>query len=156
MSQIVYVDLSAKVEQWTVNSGIAMASTAENGVSKTLLIHASVKQQARDRIMAKHGRKSVRYRLLAILVYLSVKDNLKEIRQIVIDKDYAGEEAESTIKNVLLHLLRSQKADIPAGFIQFNNVKGSEADERARQVFRGKEKPSRVIGWAELKALLNK
>jgi len=145
-----YVDLSAKIEQWPKNSAVAMS----NGVSKAYLVTGEIKQRARALLTTLHGRKTVRYRLLAALVYLAVKEDLRDIRQIVIDKDYGGTDAEATIKNVLLRLLRSDKPDTPAGFVRFDNVKGSQADELARQVYNGKKKPTRIVIWAEMESIL--
>jgi hypothetical protein len=40
----------------------------------------------------------------------------------------AGADPEATIKNVLLRLLRMDKPETTAGFVRFDQVKGSQAD----------------------------
>ena len=152
MAHIVYVDLSAKLEQWSCNSAIALS----DGFSRVILAPSQVKQQARDLLIAQHGRKSVRYRLLAALIYLLVRDDLNSIRQIVIDQDYAGHQSEATIKNLLLHHLRRQTPDLDAGFVRFEEVRGSNADQLARRVYLRRQKADRVIRFEELAGILRK
>jgi len=94
--------------------------------------------------------------VLAVLVYLAIRDDLPNIQQIVIDQDYSGRQVEATIKNLLLHLLRRDKPNVKAGFVRFENVKGSRADRLARQVYKGKTKPDRVIRWGEVERTLEK
>jgi len=152
MPHIVYVDLSAKIEQWPNDSAVAVS----NDASRAILAPSKVKQQARRWLSARYGGKSTQYRVLAVLIYLAVKDDLANIQQIVIDQDYSGHQVEATIKNLLLHLLRRDRPNVKAGFIRFENVKGSRADRLARQVYRGKAKPDKVIQWGEVERILGK
>ncbi len=152
MTHIVYIDLSAKLEQWSCNSVVALS----DGFSHTILVQSQVKQQARDLLIAQHGRKSVRYRLLAAMIYLLVRDDLNNIRQIVIDRDYTGHQSEATIKNLLLHHLRRRIPDLDAGFVRFEEVRGSRADQLARRVYLRKQKADRVIRFEELAEFLRK
>ena len=94
--------------------------------------------------------------MLAVLIYLAVREDLPNIRQIVIDQDYSGRQVEAMIKNLLLNLLRRDKPRVKAGFVRFENVKGSQADRLARSVYRGKAKPQRVIQWAEVEEVIGK
>jgi hypothetical protein len=150
MAHIVYVDLSAKVEQWTRASAVAMS----NDGRRVYLVSGKVKQHARRLIKQRHGGKSAQYRLLAALVFLVVREDLPHISQIVIDQDYAGTQAEATIKNLLLHLLRKEMPNVTAGFVRFAEVRGSQADRLAKQVYDGEQTPDRVLCWQELEALL--
>lgn len=152
MSQIVYVDLSAKVEHWNTDSAIAIA----DGFSASYLVPAKVKQAVRVRIIELHGTKSVIYRALSLFVYMAVRDHLNNIRHIVIDRDYTGERAEGTIKSILLHLLRRDRPEITAGMIEFANVKGTQADLLARRVFERRVQPLRVFTWKEMEATINR
>jgi hypothetical protein len=68
------VDLSAKLEQWTKDSALAVA----DGAHYVYLVPSSVKQLARQQLTTIYGRQSVRYWLLAALVYLAVRDGLKK------------------------------------------------------------------------------
>lgn len=150
MAYVVYVDLSAKAEQLSMGSAVAVS----NGKSWVYLIPSQAKQQARQWLAEQHGTRNMQYRLLALFVYVAVRERLPEIRQIVIDRDYTGGQVESTIKSLLLRLIRRDKPDVTGGFIQFENVKGSRADRLARAVFEGKAEPQRVIGFSELERVL--
>ena len=150
MAHVLYVDLSAKVEHWTKDSAVAVS----NDHCRVFLVPGKAKQKARALIKSLHGGKSDQYRLLAALVYLVVREDLPQLAYLVIDKDYAGEQAEATIKNLLLALLRRDKPEVTAGHIRFAEVRGSRADTLAKQVYDGKAEPDRVVRYSELEALL--
>jgi len=76
------------------------------------------------------------------LIYIVVLADIDQISQIVIDKDYHGAQAESTIKNLLLELLREVHPQITAGYIRFENVKGNPADIHAKLVYDGNDPPT--------------
>jgi hypothetical protein len=120
-----------------------------------MLFHG-VKQKARLLIRKLYGPKSVRYRLLAVLVYLVIRESLGTIELIVIDKDYDGPLAEATIKNLLLALIRQDKPDATSGMIIFDNVKGSRADRLAKRVYDRKEAAEHVVSYEEVRRLLQK
>lgn len=147
---VVNIDLSAKVEQWPQNSAIVVS----NDIIRAFLVTGKVKQEARRYLTEKHGNKSVQYRVLTLLIYVAVRGDLHNIRQIVIDQDYSGQAAEATIKNLLLAYLRKDKPDIVAGFIRFANVKGSKADTLARRIYQDKAIADRSVSWQELKDIL--
>ena len=150
MAYVVYVDLSAKAEQLSMGSAVAVS----NGKSWVYLIPSQAKQQVQQWLAEQHGTRNMQYRLLALFVYVAVRERLPEIRQIVIDRDYTGGQVESTIKSLLLRLIRRDKPDVTGGFVQFENVKGSRADRLAREVFQGKAEPQRVISLSELERAL--
>lgn len=150
---IVYVDLSAKLEQWTLASAIAMANDDQ---CRVFYVPSKVKQQARQRIKELFGATTVQYRLMAILVYLVIQESLSTIDYIVIDKDYAGEKAEGTIKNILLDLIRKDRPNVTAGMIRFQNVKGSRADSMAKQTYDGKVAADRILKFREIAKFLRK
>lgn len=147
---VVYVDMSAKVEDWNADSAVAVS----NGISHAYLIPAKVKQNARRLVTELYSNKSVTYRLFALFIYIAVKDNLRNVRQIVIDKDYSGEAVEVTIKNLLLNLLRRNKPDTDSGFIRFANVKDSRADILAREAFQRKVTSVKVVTWSEIETII--
>jgi hypothetical protein len=149
----VYVDLSAKVEQWVRNSAIVMANDQQQ---RTYMVPHNVKQKARRLIKKLYGVKSSRYRLLAVLVYLVVRESLGTIDLIVIDKDYDGPQAEATIKNLLLALIRTNKPDATSGMIIFENIRGSKADRLAKQIYDGKATAERMVSYEEVARLLRK
>jgi hypothetical protein len=145
--------MSAKIEQWTQPSAVAMANKQ---LSRVLLLPSKVKQKSRKLIKQLYGTKSLQYRLMAMLVYLVVRESLDVIDMIVIDKDYSGEDAEATIRNLLLLLLRKDKPNATAEMIHFGNVKGSNADRLAKEVYDGRVPANRTIQYGELEQLLRK
>jgi hypothetical protein len=149
---IVYVDMSAKAEQRVLDSAVAVS----DGISWVYLIPGSVKLRLQQWLTQKHGRKSIKYRVVATLIYVTICDRLEEIAQLVIDQDYTGTQAHATFKNLLFALLRRDHPPIPTGFIRFEQIKGSRADRLAKQVFDGKRKPDRIVTWAEIERLLEK
>lgn len=146
MGHTVYVDLSAKVEHWTLASAVAVC----NGGQWVCYVSGKAKQRARRALKERHGSRHLQYRVLALLIYVAIRERLAEIEQVVIDRDYAGEQAEATIKNLLLALVRRERPETPAAFVRFENVKGSAADLLAKQVFDGKAPAGRVLSFAEL------
>jgi hypothetical protein len=142
--------LSAKAEQLLLDSAVAVA----DGITWVYLVPATAKSALQKWLVDRYGRKSAKYRLLAVLIYIAVRERLAEIEQIVIDQDYTGRQPEATIKNLLLPLLRRHRLEITAGFIQFRQVKGSRADRLAKQVFDGERKPERKVSWVEIENLL--
>ena len=153
MAITVYVDLSAKVEQWVRDSAVVMANDQQQ---RAYLVPHGVKQRARKLIKELYGAKSDRYRLLAILVYLIVRDSLGTIDLIVIDKDYHGADVEATIKNLLLALIRLDKPEATSGMIIFKEIKGSKADKIAKQIYDGKSVADRVLSFEEVERLLRR
>ena len=121
---IVYIDLSAKAEQWTQSSAVAIT----NDLSWVCLVPGRVKQRIRKLLAERHGTKNLQYRVFAAMIYLTLRGRLSVIQQIVIDKDYHGVRAEATIKNLLLAHIRKELPGAKGDLIRFANVKGSEAD----------------------------
>ena len=150
MGYVLYVDLSAKVEQWTKDSAVAIS----NDHCRVYLVPKKVKQKASALINSLYGGKSDQYRLLAVLVYLAVKPDLQHLDYVVIDKDYAGVQAEATIKDLLLALIRRDNAEVTATYIRFAEVRNSRTDKLAKQVYDGKTAPDRVLSFNELASLL--
>ena len=111
MARVVYIDMSAKLEQWSVDSVIAMTDGGET----VLIVPARVKRQARDWLKAADKKERAEaiyiYRFLAILVYMIAGPELEGIESIVIDRDYPGIEPATKIKNELVPLLRQRRPD---------------------------------------------
>lgn len=149
---IVYVDMSAKVEQWNRDSAVA----ACNDTQRILLVPGRVKQSLRTHLLSGNKRKTAHFRIFALLIFLAVKDDLDTISQIVIDQDYTGHSAEGQIKNLLLSLIRRVRPKTTGGFIRFENVRGHSADVFARQVFTRKRQPTRVVTYEEVLGILEK
>jgi hypothetical protein len=127
-----------------------------NGEQWACLVPSRVKRRARDLLTARHGGRNLQYRILALLVYLAVRDRLHQIERITIDRDFTGQQPEATIKSLLLVHVRRDRPDAGASLIDFAEVKGSRADNLARAVFLGKVQASRVVTVREVEAVLGK
>jgi hypothetical protein len=147
---IVYVDMSAKTEHWTLASAVAMS----NDLAWVCLVSGKVKQRARKLLAERFGSKNLHYRLFAAMIYLTLQGRLSVIEQVVIDRDYHGGRAEATIKNLLLAHIRKERPEAGVGLICFANIKGTDADRLAKEVYDGKAKADRVVGYGELSRLL--
>jgi len=142
--------MSAKAEHWHADSAVAIS----NGIGKCYMVPAKVKQAARRLLGEQYGGKSVTYRVFALLIYVALRENLRGVRQIIIDQDYTGEAVEVTVRNLLLNLLRHERPEISAGFIVFTTVKNSRTDILAREVFQRKLLPDAVVTWPTVEAIL--
>lgn len=147
---IAYVDISAKVEQWNKASAIARSNSRQ----LIYLVLSKVKQRLRAFLLARHEPKSVTYRVVALFLYLAVKNDLSRISQVVFDRDYSGEHAEAAIRNLFLGHLRRSASHKPVTFLRFENLRGTKADHEARGAYEGKKPDARIVGYAELEALL--
>lgn len=149
----VYIDLSAKLEQWTADTVIAMADGGET----VLIVPATVKRAARAWLKEqdRHSRQEAvyLYRLLAVLVSLIVWPELDTIDGIVIDDDYPGPGPAAAIKNELVPLLKRQRQSFMGRQVFFQRVKGLRADRLARRVFLSKQREGRVITLQEIQEL---
>ena len=141
----VYVDVSAKIEQWKKNSVIAVA----NDHTVTLLISAKTKAAVATTLQ---DRDTIQYTLLAVFTYLAVRTHLAQIRRIVIDMDYSGEVATRTIQRKLAELLQQDDPTFKRQNIIIKNVAGTQADLLARAAYQGKIK---VSGEITLQDILN-
>ncbi len=149
----VYIDLSAKLEQWMADTVVAMT----DGGEAVLIVPANVKRAARDRLKEqdRHPRQDTVYvyRLLAGLVALIVGPEIETIDSIVIDDDYPGTGPAAAIKNELIPLLKRQRQTFIGKQVVFQRVKGSRADKLARRVFRAKQREGRIITLQEILAV---
>ena len=150
MARTVYIDLSAKLEQWTADTVIAMA----NGGETVLIIPANVKRAARAWLKEQdhHPRQDTVYvyRLLAGLVALIAGPEIETIDAIVIDDDYPGETPAAAIKNELVPLLKRQRQNFMGRQVVFQRVKGLRADRLARRVFLSKQREGRAVTLQEI------
>lgn len=146
----VEVDLSAKAETWTLASAIAVA----NGEQWVLFVPSKVKQRLRAVLTSRYGTKNLQYRVFALFIYVALRPHLHSIERVVIDQDYEGAAAESTIKNLLLHQVHRERPDVGGDFVRFANVKGGRADRLAKRVFDGKARATRAVRYEEFEGLL--
>lgn len=131
---VFYVDVSAKIENWTADSVVALT----NGSTRVLVASASVKQDARSWLRKRYPNRKGTYHalmLLAVFISLIIEPDLDRAEYIVIDEDYSGAEMHSKLKSELVPLLRQTRPDFGGGRIHFQQVKGTKADRLAREVF---------------------
>jgi hypothetical protein len=152
VADVVYIDVSAKVEQWNQDSAVAVS----DGRSWTVLFPSTLKRVVRQYFVERHGSKNLQFRMLAFLVYVAVREHLGGVEQIVIDQDYIGRNVEVAITNFLLAWLRIEQPEIRASFIRFERVRGSKADKLARAVFGGKLAAGKTVTIDEVNRLLRK
>lgn len=131
---VFYVDVSAKIENWTADSVVALT----NGSIRVLVVPARVKQAVRAWLRRRYPNRRGTYHalmLMAILVCLIVEPDLENAEYIVIDEDYSGAEIHAKLKNELVPLLRRKQLAFNGGRIRFQQVKGTKADKVAREVY---------------------
>jgi hypothetical protein len=124
------IDISAKLEDWTKTSFIAVSGHN----TRVLLVRADVKGAAIKRLPK--GEKP-QFALMAILAYIAIQPDLNNIRSIVLDRDYSGEVAHRTIIRRLTELIRRDIPTFQAANIKIKNIEGSMADQAAREAFKG-------------------
>lgn len=146
----VYIDLSAKLEQWAADTVVAMTDGGET----VLIVPATVKRAARDWLKEqdRHPRKDAVYvyRLLAGLVALIAGPEIETIDSIVIDDDYPGAGPAAAIKNELIPLLKRRQQAFVGKQVVFQRVKSSRADRLARRVFLSKQREGRAVTLQEI------
>ena len=155
MSQIVAVDLSAKVEQWNKNSVIAFS----NGIQGSTFVSKKVKKASKDLLKIyypHHGPAFYTFQLFAVFIYLTIQPYLQQIKKLHIDQDYSGKKTEGFIKDFLLNFLRRDIPSLRGNFIQFRKVGGSNADRLARDIYQDKKKADRSITFKQVQALWSK
>lgn len=131
----IYIDQSNKIEQTKKHTVVAFA----NSKQKAILIEAKEKRKLEN--IFRQGVKPYifRYKTLAILIYLLIKDDLSKIDCIIIDTEYTGKEP--LIKDFLIQIIRKKtNAKITKDDIYFSLIgKKNKAHEKAINVFRKKE-----------------
>jgi hypothetical protein len=153
VAYIVYVDISAKIEDWPKDSVVAVT----NGISRTLRVRAYVKQAAAamlQKATPPQESKPVQFTLMAMFTYLAVKPYLGEVSRIIIDRDYSGEVAHRAIVRQLIKLIRRDYPEFKAAHIRIDNVADTAADILARMAYQNRVAVDGVITLAELQTLI--
>jgi len=143
------IDQSSKIEYTSKDTVVAFS----NGKQKALLIRASDKREI-QKVFREAGKPDMFvYKTFAILIYFLIKKDIKDIQEIVIDKEYPGKEY--LIKHLFLQILRGQKKAIDKENIYFKQIgKKSKAHEKAINTFQGKIKPDIVVSFKEILAFI--
>ncbi len=139
------IDQSNKIEQTNKDSVVAFS----NGEKRAVLVSAKDKKELQTTFRFLQRNRIFIYKIFACLIFVLIKDKLKEISQIVIDEEYKGHEAE--IKHYLLQIIRKNHKDFLKDNIVFKQIgKKSNAHILAYQVNQKKVKPDFVISYNKL------
>lgn len=149
MADTVYVDVSAKIEDWAHDSFIAIA----NDQAFVLLIKASTKIAAAGLVA---DGDPVQFTLLAIFTFLAVRTYSGSTQRIVIDQDYSGEAAAHIIRRKLTALLRREDPNFKGKRMSIKNVKGSQADRLARAAYKKRIPVNGEITLADVISVMGK
>ncbi len=139
------IDQSNKIEATNKATVIAFS----NGEKRTVLISAKDKKELQTTFRFLQRNRIFIYKTFACLIFVLIKDKLKEINQIIIDEEYKGHEPE--IKHYLLQIIRKNHKDFPKDNIVFKRIgKKSSAHILAYKVGQGKIKPDFTVSYDKL------
>lgn len=144
------IDQSGKVEQTDKDTVLAFS----NGKSFTVKIKASTKRRLQEIYRRMGTPRLFVINTLSTLIFILIKDYLKDIKEITIDVEYAGKQ--KLITEFLKELITRHKYLVPE--INFQLIgKHSKAHQKAIEVFRKKSKPDQLISLEDiLKYSINK
>ena len=145
------IDQSGKIEDTSKDTVVAFS----NGKSKSIFISAKDKREI-QKIFREIGKPRIFiYKTFAILVFLLVKDDLKKIKEIIIDEEYPGKE--NLIKNYLLQEIRKARLNFCPDDILFRQIgKKSGAHSVGYLTYTNKISPNKKIKVRELLKILFK
>jgi len=140
-----YIDQSGKIEFTKEDTVLAYS----NGKQKSIIIKASIKRKI-QKMFREAGKPEIYiYKTFSALIFLLIKDDLKNIKQLIIDREYKGKE--NLIKSYLTQILLKKyiKEKIPN--IYFAEI-GRDIDchIRALAVKRGKCKVDLAVTLKEI------
>jgi len=141
----IYIDQSGKVENTELKTVIAYS----NNMTKSIEI-SSLEKRKLQKLFRSVARPNVFvYKTFACLVYLLVKSDLKWVREIVIDREYVGQEA--LIKLYLLRLMKKGGEVFDPSLISFAEIgKRNYAHNKSAATFRGLLKPDVILKSKDL------
>lgn len=139
------IDQSGKIENTSKDTIIAFS----DGIKKAIRIRSNDKREIQA-IFRESGRRRIFiYKLFAILIFLLIRDHLKELDEIVIDEEYSGRE--SLIKTYLAQQIRKVNPSFDLQLISFGRVgKKSGAHFRASEVARRKRNADIEVGMEDV------
>ena len=145
------IDQSGKIEDTNKNTVIAFS----NSKSKSIFISAKDKREI-QKFFREIGKPRIFiYKTFAILIFLLIKNNLKEINEIIIDEEYPGKE--NLIKNYLLQEIRKTRLNFCPDDILFRQIgKKSGAHSACYLAYIGEISPNKKIKARELLKILFK
>lgn len=145
------IDQSGKVENTSKNTIIAFS----NSKFKSIFIRAKDKREI-QKFFRKIGKPRIFvYRVFAILIFLLIKNDLQEIKEIIIDEEYTGQF--SLIKNFLFQEIKKVNPSFYKDNIVSQRIgKKSKAHFLAYGVAIGKRKADIEVGAKEILRMIIK
>lgn len=145
------IDQSLKIERTDKNTVVAFS----NHISASILIKAKEKREI-QKIFRQDGKPDMFvYKTFAILVFLLIKEHLKKINEIIIDKEYPGKD--NLIKSFLMREIKKVRPEFSPQAIIFKQIgKKSQAHFVAHGVIANKKQPDKVVGVKEILKFLIK
>jgi hypothetical protein len=149
MGHRVEVDQSIKIEQ----PGPTVLAFS-NGISSAIRIPSDVKTAIRAELKSRgKSKQTAHLQLFAACLFILLRGHLDNLRQIVIDVEYDGNEA--TIKAFLLRYIWRQTPEFDQDTIVFRHIgKKSPAHKKANNVREGRDKDCRTVRREELLEIL--
>jgi hypothetical protein len=136
----VFVDQSGKVENTELKTVVAYS----NGTSKSIVISGADKRRL-QRVFRSISKPHVFvYKVFSCLIFLLLKEEMKSIDEVVIDREYTGRE--DLIIKYLVEFMRRGGDDLNPDCISFEEIgKKNRAHGRAIATFRGNLKPDIIV-----------
>lgn len=128
------IDQSGKIENTNRLTVIAYS----NDHKKSILITAKDKKIIQS-VFRKIGQPKIFiYKLFAVLIFVLIRDSLRKINQIIIDREYVG--YENLIKKFIIEIAKHNGKKIEGGIIHFYSIKKkSRAHKIAISIYRAKK-----------------
>jgi len=140
-----YIDQSGKVEKTSKSTVVAFS----NGKQKAIFISSIEKRKIQKIFRDAHKPDMFTYKTFAVLIYLLIKNHLKQIDAIVIDQEYHGKEP--LIKKYVVELIRKGGDTFDTQDIHFSEIsKHNNAHKKAISVFRKNMKPEMIVKYSDL------
>jgi hypothetical protein len=133
------IDQSGKIE----NTNKLTVISYSNKINKSILITSKDKKSIQS-VFRKIGQpKLFVYKLFAVAIFILIKDKIKQIDQIIIDKEYVG--YENLIKDFICQIAQKDKTKIDRKNIHFKSIgRKSKAHEISINSFRKKKADKRL------------
>lgn len=144
------VDQSGKIEKMNVDTVLAFS----DGKSAAVLIPAEVKRVCLQALRRGDRRKTtIVLSILAVGLFLLLKDVLEEVTLVTIDQEYPGRGGD--IKGMLLRLIWTSGKRFEQERIVFHQVgRKSAAHFKAYGVYKGLQRADRILTSEEILALI--
>ena len=103
-----------------------------------------------EKILQKTGKTKVFvYKLFAVLIFLLIKQHLKEIDEIAIDQEYPGKE--NLIRSFLIREIKKIRPNFSSESVVFKQIgKKSRAHFVAYGVIANQKQPGKIVGVREI------